>query len=330
MALLKLRPDADGSNTGWIDQAGGSTNLFATVDEVTQDDADFVRSSNNPAGDIIRFRLSDPGAVLTQPLNVSYRYGTVGSGSMSITARLKQGSTVIASWVHLDASTTFKTVTQTLTSPEFAAITDFNDLFIEFEATANLFTAATWNPDDKDSSVALSSDCRSFNAENNSSVRATKSAAAGQKIYYENIADRVDFRLGFGFANAGFPLQGAPPGNEQYISNAISVARDGQIYMAAGNGATIFGGYNVGDAVDLAWIIEELFYVRVNNGPWNSAMAGTQDPATAQGGFVTNLIGKGLPWFPVGYGWLGGATANFGTGPRTGFTRAIPAGFTAP
>jgi len=40
---------------------------------------------------------------------------------------------LIKSWVHTDAAA-FKTVTQTLTSGEFATITDLTDLFIEFEA----------------------------------------------------------------------------------------------------------------------------------------------------------------------------------------------------
>ena len=133
--LVYLRPDADASNSGWSTQAGGTTNLYQMVDETSPDDADFIRSSVNPTSDIVRFRLSDPTSSLTEPFNVSYRYSKTDAASCTITARLKQGSTTIKTWVHTDASVmTFKTVTQTLSSGEFASITDLTDLFIEFEA----------------------------------------------------------------------------------------------------------------------------------------------------------------------------------------------------
>jgi hypothetical protein len=133
-ARVYLRPDADASNSGWSDQTGGTTNLYQVVDETTPDDADYVRSSQGPTADIIRFRLSDPSSGLVEPFTVKYRYGLSASGALTITARLKQGSTVKKSWVHTDGTTTLKTVTQTLTTGEFASISDFNDLFIEFEA----------------------------------------------------------------------------------------------------------------------------------------------------------------------------------------------------
>jgi hypothetical protein len=137
--LVFMRPDADSSNSGWTDQAGGSSNLYLTVDEIGASDADYVRSSVNPTSDVIRFRMSDPSSGLQGPFNVRYRYGVVGdSGSVpKITARLKQGTTLIKEWVHTDASATFQTVKQTLSSGELASITDFNDLFMEFEAGAS-------------------------------------------------------------------------------------------------------------------------------------------------------------------------------------------------
>jgi len=134
VVLTRMRPDADASNSGWTDQGGGTANLYATADEASASDADYVVSSKNPVADVLRFRMSDPTTGVAEPFNVSYRYGLTGGGSCTITARLKQGSTLIKAWVHTDATATFKTVTQTLSSGEFAAITDFNDLFMEFEA----------------------------------------------------------------------------------------------------------------------------------------------------------------------------------------------------
>jgi hypothetical protein len=129
--LVYMRPDADSSNSGWTDQAGGTTNLALTVDEAVASDADYVRSSANPTADVIRFRVSDPASGITQPFKLSYRCS--GDPSLKITARLKQGTTLIASWSHFTSSG-FTTFVETLTSGEFASITDFNDLFVEFEA----------------------------------------------------------------------------------------------------------------------------------------------------------------------------------------------------
>jgi len=134
VALVYLRPDADAANSGWTDQSGSASNLYQAIDETAFSDADYIRSSANPTADIVRFRLSDPTSTPGAPFKVSYRYGATAAGALTITARLKQGATVIKSWVHTDASTTFKTVSQTLSSGELASITDFNNLFMEFEA----------------------------------------------------------------------------------------------------------------------------------------------------------------------------------------------------
>lgn len=130
-----LYPDADAAIGGWTDQAGGTTNLYQTVDEATANDTDYVQSSFNPTNDIIRFRMSDPTTTVGIPFDVSYRYGITGVGpSCTITARLKQGNTVIKSWPHTDAALALKTVSQSLSAGELASITNFNDLFVEFEA----------------------------------------------------------------------------------------------------------------------------------------------------------------------------------------------------
>lgn len=131
--LTLLRPDADASNSGWADQAGGTTNLYQTVDEIVESDTDYIKSSINPVSDIIRFRISDPPNSLIAPFRLRYRYGNIGDGTVKITARLKQGSTIIKEWVH-NATSIFQTVTRLLSSGELASITNFNDLFVEFEA----------------------------------------------------------------------------------------------------------------------------------------------------------------------------------------------------
>jgi concanavalin A-like lectin/glucanase superfamily protein len=132
---LFIRPDADDSNSGWTDQSSGTTNLYAAIDEPSPaSDADYIQSSANPVSDVVRFRISDPTSAVAEPFKVRYRYGISSAGVCTITVRLKQGSTLIKQWVHTDATVAYQTVTQTLSSGEFASITDFTNLFVEFEA----------------------------------------------------------------------------------------------------------------------------------------------------------------------------------------------------
>ena len=129
-----IRPDTDASNSGWTNEAGSSSNLYLSIDETSANDTDYIQSSANPVSDVVRFRISDPSAGMAEPFKVRYRYGTIGAGTVTLTATLKQGIRIIKQWVHTDATTTFQTVTQTLASAEFVTITDFTDLFVEFQA----------------------------------------------------------------------------------------------------------------------------------------------------------------------------------------------------
>lgn len=130
-----MYPDADVSDGSWTDQDGG-TSLFAAVDEDPKNSADYIKSSANPSADICRLRISNPGAQPAQPFDVQYAYLKQGASQIDLTVRLFQGVTEIAEWVHTDIADSELEATQTLTSPQFAAITDFNDLEIEFEAEA--------------------------------------------------------------------------------------------------------------------------------------------------------------------------------------------------
>jgi len=58
------RPIADLAAGGWTTQSGGTTNLYAVLDEDTPDDADYVRSAVNATNDVLRVSLTS----LQQPL----------------------------------------------------------------------------------------------------------------------------------------------------------------------------------------------------------------------------------------------------------------------
>lgn len=140
LAPAFLRPDADDSNNGWINELGQTTGLWASVDESVASDSDFIKSPQNPSGQILRLRLSDPtsGVDPAQAQSLNYRYGKdFDEQALNVTVRLVQGvSTVIASWDHLGVAVGYVTAQQSLTAPQIAAITDYADLFVEIESTA--------------------------------------------------------------------------------------------------------------------------------------------------------------------------------------------------
>jgi len=135
-----LKPDADASAGSWENEALG-TPLYPSIDENAPSDADYITSSFSPSPpDVCKIRLSNPtgpGGGIQQPMSVFYRFGkTSPSGSLSLQVRLMQGTTAIATWTHSNISSTLQTVEQVLTGPQFAAITDPTDLFLEFSASS--------------------------------------------------------------------------------------------------------------------------------------------------------------------------------------------------
>jgi hypothetical protein len=132
--LYYLRPDADAIDGGWIGQ-DGSTNLYAKIDEATLDLGDYIMSGFDPVNDVCKVGLSDPLAAPTMPMSVRYSASkSAATGSMELRVRLLQGNTQIASWTESNVPTTPISYTRELTAGEFAAITNFSDLYLEFRA----------------------------------------------------------------------------------------------------------------------------------------------------------------------------------------------------
>ena len=127
-------PDADDSDGSWLNELGTNTNLYASIDEVAVDDADYIISSTT-TGDKVRLRLSDPSATMTQPFRINYRCKT-SSGTANLIGRIYQGTgpgTLITQWTETGVTSSFATHISTMPSTDFATISDFNDLYIEFE-----------------------------------------------------------------------------------------------------------------------------------------------------------------------------------------------------
>jgi Alpha-L-arabinofuranosidase B, catalytic len=133
-----LRPDADLNDGTWINASGNNTSLYDSLDETVASDADFIRSVSDPANDIVTVRLSNPSGTPQQPGTVRVRYKKAGTAIMGLAVRLIQGTgvgTVIAEWFYDDITDSYVDAAEQLTSAQFTAITDFNDLYLQFEAT---------------------------------------------------------------------------------------------------------------------------------------------------------------------------------------------------
>lgn len=121
------RPNADISNTGWTPSTG--SDLYAMLDEVSPDDADYISTST--LGAVCKMSLNAtafPGGA-SQQLSLRASSST-GNG---ILVTIKDGATVIATR-SLTLTPSFDLHTITLTSGEIAAITSGN-LTVEMTST---------------------------------------------------------------------------------------------------------------------------------------------------------------------------------------------------
>lgn len=131
------RPD---SNVTQTSVTGG----FIEIDEATASDADFAYGANNTAaelevglsnatdpvsstGHVIRYRIAKTNA------------GTVdgGGSAVTVTARLMQGTSQVATDTAKTATGTWTQYAYTLSGAEADAITDYTDLRLEFVTSAS-------------------------------------------------------------------------------------------------------------------------------------------------------------------------------------------------
>lgn len=118
-------PTSDVTTGAWRSSAGGA--LYAALDESAADDSDHVYVSSNDTGEVGFGSLTDPASSSSHV--VSYR-ASVASGK-TLTVRLVQGTTVIASWTHT-GPVTLALFQQTLSGGEADSITNYADLRLRF------------------------------------------------------------------------------------------------------------------------------------------------------------------------------------------------------
>lgn len=130
---VSVAPDADDTDGLWTNETAG-VSLFGSIDETASADADYIQSAEAAILDICKISLGDPGVEPAQPMSVHYRFKASTSGTTELRVRLMEGITVIATWTESSVSTSYLYVEHTLTAAEFAAITDFTALYLEFRA----------------------------------------------------------------------------------------------------------------------------------------------------------------------------------------------------
>ncbi len=140
------RPDADTYNAdGWTEDDGTGSPIFDQIDEVSFDDADYIRSPLTPTSDVYVCHLSnviDPVSSVNHI--VRYRYGkdAAGGDQIDLTIQLRQGyvnegspGTLIATVATLtNIASGFTAGSYTLSGAEADAITNYSDLFLRFLA----------------------------------------------------------------------------------------------------------------------------------------------------------------------------------------------------
>lgn len=131
-----LYTTSDSSDGTWTNNASGGE-LFSALDEISVDDSDYIKSSSYPLDDICKIKLGSPPYTVIEPMVVSYRFARGGNDTSPngvLRVRLLQGTTEIASWTESDLISSYVQRDRTLSNAQFATITDFNDLYIEFKA----------------------------------------------------------------------------------------------------------------------------------------------------------------------------------------------------
>ena len=137
------RPDADTIIGNFQNQAEGTTNIFLTIDEVAQDDADYVRSPSSPTNEVYVCRLSDavdPVSSVNHIMRMRTGANPDIQEPINFTQQLRQGyvseavqGTLIASQTRIGVTSAgFTTTAYTLSVAETNAITDYTALFYRF------------------------------------------------------------------------------------------------------------------------------------------------------------------------------------------------------
>jgi len=135
--MPRSRPTADVRNDWQLPEA----DTYVRINESIADDGTFLRSPIRPAGEVYRVKLAalrDPSTNTRHVLQYRVRAGKVVAGLVLRVAVVTSDGTVIEEWEHDDLTTSFQTLTRTLSPSNAALITDYADVCVEFAPYQNV------------------------------------------------------------------------------------------------------------------------------------------------------------------------------------------------
>lgn len=138
------RPSADTSAGTWTTHSGGTSNLYATIDETSADDSDYIKSVSAPSSTPYVCKLSnvdDPASSANHIVRYRYQKDQSAGAQIDLTVELRQGyvsegspGTLIASNAHTNIANGWTNGSFTLTGPQADSITDYTSLYLRFVA----------------------------------------------------------------------------------------------------------------------------------------------------------------------------------------------------
>lgn len=139
-----MRPFLDVTRVGWTGEDGDTTNIYEHIDEVSVNDADYVRSSQSPVSDVYVFKLSpvtDPLISTGHIIRVRFGKDIAGGDILDMTLELRQGYVSEVSQGTLIGSISAGNIAGGWTDFVYEipgivvdAITDYSNLFLRFIA----------------------------------------------------------------------------------------------------------------------------------------------------------------------------------------------------
>lgn len=131
------RPWGDTSLDGWTDEVAGTVDIYKSIYEVAKDNNDYVQSPTALNNEIYKVKLSDIGGITIDQSNVKLYYTykkSLATDTVNLKVRLIENTTTIVEYTHTDIPNTWTDQEQTLTLGQASSITDWTDLYLEFEA----------------------------------------------------------------------------------------------------------------------------------------------------------------------------------------------------
>lgn len=135
------RPTADALVGDYTTQAGGTSNLYQTIDEAAASDSDYIQSPTTPSADVYVCDLetiSDPGTSSGYIIRVRAAKSAIGGGTITMTTQVREEyvnesslGTLIEEFED-ELTSSFVTYENALTTP---TVTEFDDLQVRIVMT---------------------------------------------------------------------------------------------------------------------------------------------------------------------------------------------------